>query len=912
MSDLFAWSRILASRIRGLLTRRHLDEDFRQELHSHLDLLTDENIRRGMTPDDARRAARLRLGGLTQLRETHRELRGLPWLETLAQDIRYGLRMLRNSPGFTVVAVLTLALGIGANTAIFSVISAVMLRMLPVHEPERLVQVAFQGTHGARSFVGQSFSYPMFKDLRQRNQVFTDLSAFDYWDSFDAQLVGPQPGVGRGSLKAQLVSANFFSLLGVNPAIGRTFAPDEDDGAGAHPVAVISYGVWTRVLARDPGVLGRKVVIGATPLTIIGVAPAYFNGVNPGQVTDLWIPLSMQPQVAGGDLFTDSAANWLTLMARLKPSIPVEQARAGLDVVYQQVQRGHDVSKWSEQQRRDFFTHRIVLLPAAHGTDYLREKFRRPLLLLMGMVGVVLLIACANIANLLLARGAARQPEIAVRLALGAGRRRILRQLLTESVLLALIGGTLGVIFAYWGSPLLVVLMSGGQDQVSLNVHPDVRVLLFTIAVALITGIAFGLAPSLGATRVSAGPGSRHRHMTATRAGRRLGGLLVVTEVALSLVMVIGAGLLVRTFHNLETLDPGFNRSNVLMFSLDPSKAGYKNERAVEFCDRVLEQLRRLPGVRSASFSFLTPISGGGWDNAATFVEGYTPYPGEDIDIDLNFVGSGYFETLGTQVILGRDFGPEDVPRSIPVALINQTMARRFFGDRNPLGKHFRLGPALGKSDYEILGVVGDAKYLSLREKVPPTAYFYMPQLPQGVGGVTFEVRSAVPPLSLAPQVRVLIQKVEPQLSAGEFNTLADQVDQSLYQEKMMSHLSSFFGVLALALACIGLYGIMAYAVTRRTNEIGIRLALGAERANIMRMVLREALVLAAIGVAIGLPSAWLATRSITSLLYGLKATDPQTVAAATLLMAAVAALAGYLPARRATKVDPMVALRCE
>jgi predicted permease len=391
-----------------------------------------------------------------------------------------------------------------------------------------------------------------------------------------------------------------------------------------------------------------------------------------------------------------------------------------------------------------------------------------------------------------------------------------------------------------------------------------------------------------------------------------LGRALVITQVALSLVMIIGAGLLVRTLHNLETLDQGFSSRGVLLFGFNPTKAGYKDERAARLYQEVLERIPQMPGVRSESLSFLTPISGGGWDNVARFVEGYSPHPSEDMDTYINAVGPRFFETLGTPVLLGRDFGPEDQSDSTPVALINQTMARRFFANRNPLGKHFRLGDWSGKREYEIIGVAGDAKYLSLRENVPPTAYIYIPQLQQVPAGVTFEVSSAVPPISLVPQVRSLLQSVDSRLAATEVKTLAEQVDQSLYQEKMISALSSFFGVLALVLVCIGLYGVLSYAVARRTNEIGIRMALGAERPVILQMVLREALLLAAIGVLIGLPCAWAATRSIASMLYGLKTTDPPTILAATLLMAAVALFAGYLPARRATKVDPMVALRYE
>lgn len=464
------------------------------------------------------------------------------------------------------------------------------------------------------------------------------------------------------------------------------------------------------------------------------------------------------------------------------------------------------------------------------------------------------------------------------------------------------------MLFAYWGSPLLVILMSRGQNQVMLNVHPDLRVLVFTVLIALITGIAFGLAPALRATRTPSSLGSRY--LTATRAGRSLGQTLVVVEVSLALVLVVGAGLLIRTLRNLETLDPGFDRQNVLLFGLDPTRAGYKDERLAELYQRLLERLNQMPGVRSASLSFLTPISGGGWDNFI-FVEGYTPGPGEDMDTDINSVGPAFFDTLRTPLLLGRDFGLGDRRDSPPVAIVNRAMARRFWGGRSPIGGRFGWGQGQRKAEYNVVGVVGDAKYLSLREKAPPTAYLCALQS-KDWGGVTFEVRTAASPSGFTPQIRDLLRGVDSQLTAPEAKPLVEQVDDSLYQEKLVSTLSSFFGLLALVLACIGLYGIMSYAVSRRTNEIGVRMALGAGRGGILRMVLREALLLAAIGVAIGLPSAWAATRSIASMLYGLKATDPLTILAATLVMAVVAAFAGYLPARRATKVDPMVALRYE
>ncbi len=898
-----------------LFRRTRTEGQLDAELRFHLERQIADYVASGIAPEEARRRARLEFGGLDQVKEECRDVGAARFVETVIQDLRYGLRQLRGNPGFTAVAVITLALGIGANTAIFSVINAVMLRMLPVRQPARLVQIGFQGKHAGESFVGESFSYPVFKELLQYNRAFTGISAFDYWNTLHARAANVGTRGTNEPIRGQMISTNFFFLLGINPILGRVFAADQDNVTGANPVAVISFAFWIRRFGRNPDVLGKKLVIQQTTFTIIGVAPRHFSGVDPGQVYDFWVPVSMQPEaLPGGNRLAQIDTNWLSLIARLKPGVSVRQARASLDILYQEIQRQRDISKWSLQDRRDFFTHHIVLLPAARGANYLRTEFSRPLLLLMGMVVLVLVIACTNVANLLLARASTRQREIALRLAVGARRRRLVRQLLTESTLLAIIGGAFGLIFAFWGSPVLVALMSNmanSSGRVTLNVHPDLLVLGFTMLLALGTGVAFGLAPALRVTRGSSGASITGWFRAASGPGN-LGGVLVMAQVALSLAVVVGAGLLVGTLRNLETLNPGFNRGHVLLFGLDPSKAGYKAERATQLRRDVLERIQQAPGVRSASFSFLTPISGGGWDNYVRSVEGYTAQPGESVDVYLNAVGPNFFKTLGTPLLAGRNFGPEDNSGSSPVALINETMARRFFGNQSPLGKHFRLGPWSGKHGYEIIGVTGDAKYTSLRETIPPTAYLYIPQLPPIPMETTFEVRTAIAPLSVVPEVRSILRSIDPSLRALDVKTLAEQVDQSLDQEKMMSTLSIFFGVIALALACIGLYGVMSYAVARRTSEIGIRMALGAQKRHVLSLVMGQGLWVTLAGLGIGLLGALGLTRFLSSLLYGVRPTDPLTFLVALLILTSTALLACYIPARRAARVDPMIALRHE
>jgi len=898
-------------RLTRFFRRRYWDEERKRELEAYLEAETDENMARGMSPEEARHAAHRKLGNTTLIREEIYHMNTLGWLETIWQDLRLALRTLRKNPSFTAVAVLTLALGIGANTAIFSVINAVMLRMLPVRDPEGLAQIAYQGRHNNQAFVSETFSYPMFKELRERNQVFTGMAVAREWPFAES---GPEPPRWTG----QLVSANFFSVLGVNAVVGRIFAVDEDKGV--HPVVVISYALWTSRFGRDPAAVGRKMTLGDVPFTIIGVAPAHFSGLDPGRAYDLWAPISMLPQVNDGcecGLLDDPHRDLWNVVARLRPGISLERARANLDVLIRQGHDGafsgfrEDTSNFSVTQRQELLAQRILVLPAARGRDYLRKEFSRPLVLLMGVVALVLLIACANVANLLLARASVRQREFAVRSALGAGRPRLVRQLLTESIVLASMGGALGVLFAFWGSPALVALMGRGRGPLALDVHPDLAVLGFTLLVALTTGVGFGLAPALRVIRT--GPGlslqSYSRNLTCSFEGNRLGQALVVAQVALSLILVIGAGLMVRTLRNLETFDAGFIRQGVLLFGVDPSKVGYKGERREQFYLELQQGISQMPGVRSVSFSYRTPL-GGHLDDVPISIEGYSPQSREEMHAYLDFVGPRFFETLGIPLLMGRDFGPQDRSTSPQVVIINQAFANQFFAGRNPIGRKLSWNERRGKQECEIVGIVGNVKYLSLRESVQPNVYSYV--LQGDLGDLTVEVRAASNPNGLLPQIRSLLHTFDSRLAPWNPKTLVEQVDASLYQEKLISTLSSLFGVLALLLACVGLYGILAFAVVRRTNEIGIRMALGAERGDVLLLIAGQGLKLTLIGLGIGFVGSLASTHLLGTLLHGITPTDPLTFVSVSLLVTILALLASYIPARRATKVDPMVALRYE
>ena len=814
------------------------------------------------------------------------------------QDARYALRMMRRSPGFTAVAVLSLALGIGANTAIFSLINTLMLRLLPVRDPEQLVEILAK-------FPGQDrwniFSWQAYQHMRDHNQVFSGLIATgDGSHFFHVRGEGLDPETVDGGY----VDGTFFPVLGVKPVIGRLIGP-EDDHMGAAPsaVAAVSWSYWRSRFHSDPFILGKKVIVEDVPVTVVGVTPPEFRGLQVGSPRDVWLPLAMEPIVNHPSQSRSPRFWWLKLVGRLRPGVSVEQARAEMAVLHRQAiedeLKTHNdptLRKWT-----------IEVAPAGAGLSRLRDQFAKPLLLLMAVVSLLLLIACTNVASMLLARGAARQREMALRVSLGASRFRLVRQALTESLLLSMMGGVLGVFLAYLGSAALVrIIATARGPRIELAVRPDARVLLFTAGVALLTGVLFGLAPALRAWGAmptlslrEAGKGGE------TRLRRLIGKSLVTAQVALSVALLSGASLFVRHLSNLEHLELGFHRDHVLLMSLDPARSGYSGGRLARAYQELLGRLEAIPGVRSATLSGVTPISGAGANREAT-VEGYQDGPGERRKIWENWVAPKYFATLGTPFLAGRDFSFEDAGRG---AIVNQTMARHYFGGRSPIGMHVLFDG--DQQPYEIVGLVGDAKYSEMREATLPTIYFNAFQ-PARVSGNQFALRTSVDPAAVTSEVRRAVRALLTTVTVAGVTTLADQVDSSIVPERLIAMLSGLFGALGSALAAIGLYGLLAYTVARRINEIGIRMALGATPRAVTRMVLGDALAMVTAGLCVGAPLAFWGKTFAASLIPDLPVKSALPIAIGAVAMIAIAMLAAYAPARRAARVDPMEALRYE
>jgi predicted permease len=966
---------------RGKRMMDELDADIRE----HIERETQDNIERGMTPEEARSAAVRKFGNVTRVKEDTREVWRIAWIEDLWQDIRYGLRMLRNSPGFTAVAVLTLALGIGANTAVFSLIDAVMLRSLPVEKPSELALLKWSARKSPkiRGYMssgdcpndlrganpsGCSFSEPMFQEIRKTKQ-FSRVAAFA--NSGPLSLTGNGPA---SMVNGQLVSGDFFSTMGVKAAAGRMLEMG-DDSATAVPVAVLNYGFWQSAFGGARDAVGRTMDLNGAAFTIIGVAEQRFTGITPGNDYDVWLPLSAGPRVMNAGMWSNRQDNvsfwWLAVIGRLKPETPMQQAQAVINGVFrnemlhgsvplfeaggqgqvtmppgpggggpamaQVVVGGPPLSAGPGPAAADAPGEAaalskpddeptVTLVNAQTGLTGARGRFENPLYVLMSAVGVILLIACSNVAGLMLARAAARHKEMALRLALGAGRTRVVRQLLTESVMIAAIGGILGIIFASWGARAILSFVSSNQPRpLTFAAGLDLRVLGFTAAVSLFTGILFGLAPAFRSTCVDMTPSLKEGYSPSTRFGRggakrfSVGNALVVTQVALAIVVLVGAGLLVRTLQNLRSIDVGFDSHNLVIFGINPSLAGYKDAQVDSFYRDLQGRLAETPGVKSASYSMVPLLSG------AMMITSFH-WPGtlqdRESDSDMLPVGPNFFGTMQIPFVAGRNFNSADfeialagtrpTPSTVPTpVIVDQAFVEKYVGKENPIGKRFgesaadETGPA--SPGYEIVGVVRDTKFGNLRREINPMMYF-----PQTIQAAAFEVRTAGDPQALVPVIRKVVAEINPNLPLRDVTTESQQIDRLLFQERLVARLSGFFGLLALVLACIGLYGLLAYEVARRTREIGIRSALGAQRGDVLRLVVKQGLLLAVVGAVTGIGVALGVTHYLKSMLYDVSAYDPATIVVVSALLVLVALAACLIPARRATNVDPMVALRYE
>jgi predicted permease len=951
-------SRRILSRFRNLFRNNRAEEELAREVAAHLALLADDFERRGMSPEEARLAAKRAYGGVEQAKQAHRDERSLLWIEQAIQDLRYALRMLRKSPGFATVAVLTLALGIGANTAIFSVIDAVLFRSLPVEDPQHLVTLSWTARHDPK-FHGSSsygdcagectFSAPFFQTIRTQTNAFSGVTAFAGPLQIDLSGNGPA-SIAHG----EYVSGDYFRTLGLRTVFGRPLGP-ADDTPSAPPAIVLDYRYWQRAFGADPAAVGRTVRLNNVEAVIVGVADPRFTGLTPGKTQDFLMPLSLVKRVrsqwweTNEDRLGDPALSWVVIVARLKPGVSVAQAQSEASTLFR-----NEMLRGAKPMLTEADAPAIKLLPAREGLNGESSDIAPMLKLIMAAVGFVLLIACANVAGLILARSAKRQKEIAVRQALGARRARITRQLLTESLLLSIAGGALGIVVAYWGVEALTKLLSPGfEESFPFVVATDWRVLAFTSGVTLITGILAGLAPTLSTARLDLTPALRENASSlpgeSARHGRglRLGDLLVVAQVALSIVVLIGAGLLVRTLRNLETLNPGFDTHSILLFGINPKIAGYKDRQTDDLYRDLQQQFAAMPGVLSVSYSEEALLSGGRSSNNVR-LDG-TP-PKSSLDTDVLPVGLDFFPTMRIPLLAGRSFNTTDFasasetqaaieaadelagkasstasqpaaapaakpggpsPAPVPV-IVNQTFVRKYLSNRDPVGLHISdaegneppTGPRPG---YRIVGIVADTKYDRLRRDVEPTMFW-----PLVSNQAYFELRTAADPNALVPQVRQIVSRVDNNLPLFDVRTQTGQIEQTLYRERLMSRLSSLFALLALVLACIGLYGLLSYEVARRTRELGIRMALGAQRRELMRLVVRRGLLLALAGAVIGIGAALAVTQLMAAMLYGVRPYDPATFAGVCILLVLVALGACSIPALRAMQVNPMVALREE
>jgi predicted permease len=933
--------------------KRHLS-DLESDIQNHIEIETQDNIARGMSPEEARYAAVRKFGNVTRVMEDTREVWAIRWLDHLIQDLRFALRGIRKSPLFAIIVVLTLALGIGANTAIFTIIDSVMLRAIPVSNPQQLVMFSWKARRepdykGHSSFgdcpykkLDCSLSVPFFRSvLNQTSEMFSGVASFAGAIDINFSAKGPAT-IAHGTY----VSADFFSTLGVPMYLGRPFTT-EDDTPSSSAVVILDYSYWRRAFASDPNVIGQNIRLNNSSATIIGVADPHFTNFTPGKFQDFYMPLSLVLQVRSqwwrtGDRLTEPDSFWVNIVGRLKPGISLQQAQTAATTIFR-----NDTIHGSKPLLKDADDPRIGLTRVGEALQGQNDRIVPMLFLLMVAVGLALLIACANVAGLTLARSARRQKEMALRIALGAGRGRIIRQLLTESILLSILGGVLGVLLALWGVNAMTHLLADEHRGVfPYIVEPNARVLAFTIVVTFLTGILFGLAPARRCARVDVNPALKESPSAKPQSSHarwfRLGDALVVAQIALSIIVAVGAGLLVRSLQNFRNLDPGFQTENVLIFGLNPGLVGYTDAQNAQLYRGLQERLRAVPGVQSVSYSGEALITG---SRTSTDVHFDGAPPNSRTNVDVLRTGLDFLSTMKIPLLSGRVLSPADfastatteaathaVERAheaaekaapagstvpfetvnaapIPV-VINRTFARTHFSNQNPIGKHISQpddsnGPR--QPGYVVVGIVGDAKYYELRDDIRPTMY-----APLVGNGAYFELRTASDPASFVSAVREAVAAMDRNLPVFEIATQSEEIDQSLFQERLMARVSGFFGILTLALACFGLYGLLSYEVAWRTRELGIRMALGAQSRDILSLVIKQVIAIVAVGLAVGVAAALGLTRFMSEMLYNVRPNDPATIVGVAALLAVVALIACYLPARRAIHTDPIIALRHE
>ncbi|MGC1294615.1 MAG: ABC transporter permease [Alloacidobacterium sp.] len=914
--------RSVTNGIKSLLRPDKRNAEIEAEVLSFFESSVEHKMRQGMSHDDAVRAARTEIRSTEMVRHKVWDAGWESHLESLWKDARYGFRQILRAPGLSTVAILSLALGIGANTAIFTVIDKLLLQRLPVRDPHMLVSFGDGSDSGivASSSPGayDIFPYDFYRRIAGDRNELEGICAFASFPTMVSVRIGSGTGGPATQAISHLVSGTFFSVLGSQPFMGRIFSPDDTAAEGHNAVAVISHRYWQEDLSADPGVVGRSIAINGTSFVVIGVMPASFYGVDLNeQSPDLWLPITMQPQVMmQPSLLKPDGLFWIHIMARRRPEVSLTQTQSWVTVEFQRFltqREGAQISTLRQKQISGTF---IPLLPGGSGLSHLRSVYQTPLTVLMIMVGVVLLIACANLANLLLAKAASREREFCARLALGSSRGRIVRQILIEALVLALIGGGLGLGLAFWSTRVIIHFIDRGAAHTALSATPDLRVLLFTFVTCIVTAVLFGIAPAMRGSRTNVAgalnASARTAGGTATRSNHLLPKLLIVGQVTLSLMLLSVAGLLLRTLQNLRAQNIGMSRTNVLLINTNPKFAGYQPERLNALYDRILSRVTTLPGARSASLSGGPPLHRGTWGSPID-IDGRPTAPNEDISTLLNRVSAGYFETLGIPLLRGRTIQAIDNADAVKSAVVNKTFADRYFPNGNALGHSFTIADPAAPGVWHIAGIVRDSKHESPAEKPQPFAYLAVTQLTgDDQYAYWLQIRSAGDPAEITGEVRAALAEIDPNLPVLTIQTIQEQFDDLIDEPMFVSKLAGFFALLALSLACIGLYGVMTYNVVRRTSELGVRLALGASKGVLLWMVLRESLTLLAIGVLLGIPLSIAVSRTIKAGLFGIDPADPLTLIKAVLIVSVCLLAGSYVPARRATKIDPMVALRYE